>query len=146
MMYQVPKNPQLQRQGPILSICGYNAIVGSFFALASCSYIGTMLIGIAVSLPATLSCGMNAEIFWIALLLLLNASRFGLFIGLLRARRWAYRCIVLVEGITIINMLYELFVGQAPMTIWPLFTIVTGVVAVLILSYLSQPHIQKAIN
>ena len=145
-MYQVPKNPQLQRQGPILSICGYNAIVGSFFALASCSYIGTTLIGIAVSPPATLSMGLSAEAFWMALLLLLNASRLALGVGLLRARRWAYRGMFVVESITIINMLYELFVGQAPMTIWPLFTIVTGVVAVLILSYLSQPHIQKAIN
>lgn len=142
-MYHVPKKPQLPRQTTSLMICGYYAIIGSFFALSSCSYFGTMLIGIAVSPPETMSSGMNAGIFWTGLVLLLNVSRLALVVGFLKTRLWAYRGIFVVESITIINMLYELFVGQSPLTIWPLFEVVSGIVAVLILSYLSQPKARR---
>lgn len=142
-MYQIPKNPQLIQHTPILLICGYYAILGSFFALGSCSYIGTLIIGIAVSPPETLISGMNAEIFWTTLLLLLNTSRLALLIGLLKTRRWAYRGIITLEISMGLNLLYEGCLGQSPMTIWPLFTFFSGVVGVGIMSYLAQTHIRQ---
>ncbi len=142
-MYHVPKNPQLPRITLVILIFTYYAIISAFFALDSCSYIGTLVIGIAVSPPETLSSGMNVEIIWTALLLLINASRLGLFIGVLKIRRWGYRGIIMVEIFTIMHMLYQLFFDRSSITPQSLLVIGAGVIDTLILSYLLQPSVRQ---
>ncbi len=130
-MYQVPHNPQNHRRWPILLICFYYAMMGFLAALSSCSFF-TVIIGTNM-----LGGNQTLSLFWSAFLLLANVSRLGLFVGILGFCVWAYRGVLVVEALTIINLATRFVLSDGRIT---LIELAAGIIAMLIIWYLFQPN------
>lgn len=133
-MYRVPHNPQPKFRWPIVLMCCYYALMGFLAILSSCTFFSIMIDSKMLGGNYILS------LLWSSVLLLANVSRLGLLVGILKFYRWAYRGALIIELLTIINLISQ-FVLRSGLMTWP--ELASGLIGMLILGYLLQPKIKQ---
>ncbi|ABX07476.1 MAG TPA: hypothetical protein DEF47_04585 [Herpetosiphon sp.] len=133
-MYRVPHNPQPKYRWPMILMCCYYGFVGFLAILGSCTFFSIMIDSKMLGGNYILS------LLWSSVLLLANVSRLGLLVGLLKFYRWAYYGALIIELLTIINLISQ-FVLHSGLITWP--ELASGLIGMLILGYLLQPKIKQ---
>lgn len=137
-MYQVPQNVKPISQWPIFFISLYYGVVGAISVIPSCYF----LMYVSFYYKSMLNNDNLANTLWFSLIFIANTSRLGLFIGLLRLRRWAYWWSISIETLIIINAVYILLsFSRTHILNWIIITI--GIVALVILGYLFRPRVWR---
>ncbi len=135
-MYEVPHNTKPLSKWPVLIISLYYIFVGLIAAISSISFFVTMIYS------DMLNSNRLMLTLWFSLILIANASRLGVFIGLLSQRLWAYRGSMVIETLMVINAGYILFFSKPYRLNWPI--IISGIIALLILGYLFRLKVRHA--
>ncbi|WP_110518911.1 hypothetical protein [Herpetosiphon llansteffanensis] len=137
-MYKVPHNVKPISQWPVFFISMYYGVVGTVGAIPGCYF----LMYVIWDHQRILHSNNLANTLWFSLIFLANMSRLGLFIGLIRLRRWAYWCTISIETITIISAVYiSLSFTRNHILNWIIISI--GIIALVILGYLFRPKVWR---
>ena len=136
-MYEVPQNVKPISQWPIFFISIYYGAIGAVGAIPSCYF----LMYVIFDHQRILNSNNLANTLWFSLIFIANTSRLGLFIGLLRLRRWAYWCSISIEILIIISAVQVLSFDK--MQILDLIVIIIGIIALGILGYLFRPKVWR---
>lgn len=136
-MYEVPQNVKPISEWPIFFISMYYGAIGAVGAIPSCYF----LMYVIFDHQRILNSNNLANTLWFSLIFIANTSRLGLFIGLLRLRRWAYWCSISIEILMIIHGGYTLAFSK--IQIYDLIIISIGIIALVILGYLFRPKVWR---